>query len=64
MTLALNGTSNTTTLSKNIGYIAFTYPRTDDVSIISVAVTMQTPTYLGQKKTLQLSIQKVRVMNL
>ena len=36
---------------------------TDDPSIVSVAVTMQAPTYLGGKKALQLSISKVRIMN-
>lgn len=57
-----NGTS-ISTLSSNIAYIAFTYPRTDDVSLISVALTVQAPTYLGNTKELQLSIQKVRIMN-
>ena len=53
----------TTRLSSSLAYIAFTYPRTDDISIISVAMTMQSPTYKGGKKALQLSIQKVRIMN-
>ncbi len=50
-------------LSSNIAYIAFTYPRTDDTSILSVAITAQASTYLGGSKALQLSIQKVRIMN-
>ena len=50
-------------LSSNIAYLTFSYPRTDDVGIISVAVTAQAPTYLGGSKALQLSIQKVRIMN-
>lgn len=58
-----SGTVTTTQLSSRVGYIAFTYPRTDDVSILSVAVTMQAPTYLGGKKALQLSLAKVRIMN-
>lgn len=61
--LYMTNGGSTTRLSSNLAYIAFTYPRTDDISIISVAVTMQSPTYLGGKKALQLSIQKVRVMN-
>ena len=56
-------TTKTAYLSHRVGFLAFSYPRTDDISIISVAVTMQAPTYLGGAKTLQLSIQKVRVMN-
>lgn len=54
---------NKTMLSNNIGYIAFTYPRTDDTSLISVALTAQSRTYKGSIKALQLSIQKVRIMN-
>ena len=50
-------------LSSNIAYVAFAYPRTDDTSLISVAVTTQYPTYKGNKRGLQLSIQKVRIMN-
>ncbi|MBI5239726.1 MAG: prepilin-type N-terminal cleavage/methylation domain-containing protein [Elusimicrobia bacterium] len=50
-------------LSKSIAFIAFTYPRSDDTSIVSVAITAQAATYLGGSKALQLSIQKVRVMN-
>ena len=59
--VSING--RTTLLSESLGYIAFTYPRTDDISIVSVAMTMQSPTYRGGKKALQLSIQKVRIMN-
>lgn len=58
-----SNTITTTMLSNRLGFIAFTYPKTFDVSIVSVAVTMQAPTYLGGKKALQLSVQKVRIMN-
>lgn len=61
--LYMNNNGTIALLSSGLAYIAFTYPRTDDVTIISVAVTMQSPTYRGGKKALQLSIQKVRVMN-
>ncbi len=57
----LGGTSSI--LSRNLGFIAFTFPRTDDTSIVSVAITTQAPTYRGGIKALQLSIQKVRIMN-
>lgn len=52
-----------TLLTTNLAYIAFTFPRTDDVTLLSVAITAQASTYMGGKKALQLSIQKVRVMN-
>ena len=61
--LYMNNGGTITMLSENLAYIAFTYPRTDDTSIVSVAMTMQSPTYRGGKKALQLSIQKVRIMN-
>ncbi|MBI5882444.1 MAG: prepilin-type N-terminal cleavage/methylation domain-containing protein [Elusimicrobia bacterium] len=53
----------TTTLSNRLAYLSFSYPATYDPSIISVAVTMHAPTYLQRRKALQLSIQKVRIMN-
>ena len=59
--LSVNG--NISLLSSNIAYVAFTYPQTSDTSLISVAITTQSKTYLGGRKALQLSIQKVRVMN-
>jgi prepilin-type N-terminal cleavage/methylation domain-containing protein len=50
-------------ISKNLVYIAFTYPHTDDVSIISVSITMGKSIQLGRRKVLELTIQKIRVMN-
>ncbi len=54
---------STTVISDNLHYIAFTYPRSDDPTIISVAITMEKSTYEGGYKALELSIQKVRVMD-
>jgi prepilin-type N-terminal cleavage/methylation domain-containing protein len=54
---------STVALSQNLDYIAFTYPRSDDPTIISVALTMSKATYQGGSKTLELSIEKVRIMN-
>lgn len=50
-------------VSTNLIYIAFTYPRTDDISIISVSITMGKAIQLGKRKVLELTIQKIRVMN-
>lgn len=50
-------------VSNNLIYIAFTYPHTDDVSIISVSITMGKNIQLGRRKVLELTIQKIRVMN-
>jgi prepilin-type N-terminal cleavage/methylation domain-containing protein len=53
----------TNTLSKNLRFIAFTMPRSDDPTILSVSMTMEKATYQGGSKALELTIQKVRVMN-
>lgn len=54
---------STSTLADNLRYLAFTYPQSDDVDILAVAMTFEESTYAGQTKALQLSIEKVRVMN-
>ncbi|MEK7745066.1 MAG: prepilin-type N-terminal cleavage/methylation domain-containing protein [Elusimicrobiota bacterium] len=53
----------TRTISKNLRYLSFTYPRTDDDNIVSVSITMETGSYEGKTKALQLSVEKVRIMN-
>ena len=50
-------------VSNNLVYIAFTYPHTDDISIVSVSITMGKSIQLGRRKVLELTIQKIRVMN-
>lgn len=55
--------NNQSVLAKNLRYIAFVFPRTDDTSIINVSTTMQELSYEGTSKALELSIQKVRIMN-
>lgn len=54
---------STSTISDNLKYLAFTYPRSDDDGIVSVSMTFEEATYSGYSKALQLSIEKVRVMN-
>lgn len=61
--LFMTRAGSSSVLSSNIAYLAFSYPRTDDTSLISVALTTQAKTYKGGTKALQLSIQKVRIMN-
>jgi prepilin-type N-terminal cleavage/methylation domain-containing protein len=53
----------TTTLTKNLIYIAFTFPETDNLTIVSVAITMGKTIQLGRQKVLELTVQNVRVMN-
>jgi type II secretory pathway component PulJ len=56
-----NGSTNT--VADGLRYIAFTYPRTDNSTIISVSVTFERDTYQGGTKALQMAIEKVRIMN-
>lgn len=55
--------TSTTTLGKYLRYISFSYPRTDDPTILSVSVTFEKATFEGQAKALQMAIEKVRIMN-
>lgn len=70
MTFAQNGTSlvqtvgtKSRTLTKNLKYLAFSFPRSDDLSIISVSMTLEKSIYQGRVKALHMASEKVRVMN-
>jgi prepilin-type N-terminal cleavage/methylation domain-containing protein len=70
VTIAQNGSNLTltlgidvTTLSKNLAYMAFTFPRSDDLTIVSVSVTLQQQIYSGLSKALHMASERVRVMN-
>ena len=54
---------STGTLASDLKFLAFTYPKTDDSGILSVSMTFEEGTYGGYTKALQLSIEKVRIMN-
>ena len=55
--------TKTRTLSKNVKYLAFTFPRSDDLSIVSVSVTLEKGIFQGRTKSLHMASEKVRVMN-
>ena len=55
--------TKTRTLSKNVKYLAFTFPRSDDLSVISVSITLEKSIYQGRVKALHMTSEKVRVMN-
>ncbi len=50
-------------LSKNLKYLAFTFPRSDEMGIISVSLTMEKNIFEGRSKALHMASEKVRVMN-
>jgi prepilin-type N-terminal cleavage/methylation domain-containing protein len=55
--------NTTSTLTSNLVYISFTFPRSDNPTIVSVSLTMGKAIQLGRRKVLELTIQQVRVMN-
>ena len=55
--------NKTRTLSKNLRYMAFTFPRSDDMGIVSVSMTLQGLIYQGRLKALHMASEKVQVMN-
>lgn len=59
--MVVNG--STSTLAGNLRYMAFALPRSDDLGIVSVSMTLEKNTYEGQKKALHMASEKVRVMN-
>lgn len=61
--LMAGSASNRRVLTKNLNYLAFTFPRTDDMGIISVSLTLQKNIYEGRTKALHMASEKVRVMN-
>lgn len=50
-------------LSKNLKYLAFTFPRSDDMGIISVSLTLEKKIFEGRTKALHMASEKVRIMN-
>ncbi|MBI5881653.1 MAG: prepilin-type N-terminal cleavage/methylation domain-containing protein [Elusimicrobia bacterium] len=52
-----------TVLVNSIEYLAFTYPQTDENTVVSISVTLQKKTFSGRSTALQMAITKVRVMN-
>jgi len=50
-------------IANNLRYIASTYPRTDDDTILSISITFEKATYEGGTKALQMAVEKVRIMN-
>ncbi len=54
---------STVVLTDKLRFVAFSYPRSDDPTILSVALTTERAIFEGRSKALELSIEKVRVMN-
>ena len=61
--LEMQSGNMTKVLSKDLIYLAFTFPRSDDMNIISVSVTFQSGIYQGGSKALHMASEEVEVMN-
>ena len=46
-----------------LAYLAFTFPNTNDMTIVTVALTFEKDIYLGRSKALHMASEQVRVMN-
>ncbi len=50
-------------IGKDLKYLAFTFPRSDDMTIISVSITLEKAIFEGRTKALHMASEKVRIMN-
>jgi hypothetical protein len=50
-------------LATDLLYLAVTFPQSDDMTIISVSMTLQENIYQGQTRALHMASEKVQVMN-
>lgn len=57
------GNAQTQRLSKDVAYLAFTFPNSADPTLVSVSFTLQRLIYQGQLKALHMASQQVQVMN-
>lgn len=58
------GTVTDRVLSNNIRYLAFSFPKSDDLAIISVAMTLEKTISLQKRQyALHMASEKIRVMN-
>lgn len=55
--------SQVSKVCSNLRYLAFAFPRSDDMGIISVALTVEKTMYEARTKALHMASEKVRVMN-
>jgi len=55
--------SQITLMGENLKTLRFSYPSSDDATLLGVSVCFEKATYEGGSKSLQLSIEKVRIMN-
>ncbi|MBK8871113.1 MAG: type II secretion system protein [Elusimicrobia bacterium] len=55
--------AQTRTLSDDLRFLNFYFPRSDDMTIVSVSLTLEKAIYEGKTKALHVATERVRVMN-
>ena len=55
--------NSTITLTDHLSYLAFTFPRSDTMTILSVSMTLVENIYQGRTKALHMASEEVQVMN-
>lgn len=55
--------NNVSVLSRNLAYLAFSFPNTSQPTIVNVALSMSQNVQLGRKQVFELSNQSVGIMN-
>ncbi len=51
------------TMSQNLRYLAFTFPDSSNMYIVSVSMTFEKELFGGRKKAIHVASEKVRIMN-
>jgi hypothetical protein len=51
------------TLTDDLRFLNFYFPRSDDMTIVSVSLTLEKAIYEGKTKALHVATERVRVMN-
>ena len=62
-TVLSTGATQQTLLAENLRLMTFSYPLSDNAKLISVGLAFEKATYEGGTKSLQLSLEKVRIQN-
>jgi prepilin-type N-terminal cleavage/methylation domain-containing protein len=62
-TLRQNIDGNVQILSRDVTYLSFSLPKSYDLTIVSVAFTLEKELYELQRKSLHMASEKVRIMN-
>jgi len=50
-------------LSKHLKALTFTLPNTDDMAVVAVSLTLETPIYGGKMKTVRMNSGEIEVLN-